>query len=160
GLARAHAQQEAALRWAPANTALRIAVSRTLPPREALALLEEGLRYERDGKGLYRALALASIRLGRANDAAAWWEAAVSSDRFDRTLQTEAVEKLALAAHLDANREQAALYATAASRLYRRYESEVLLVQRMHKPANDKRFALTEEAKRAYGSIASYRMIQ
>ncbi|MCY7483588.1 O-antigen ligase family protein [Paenibacillus alvei] len=160
GLARAHAQQEAALRWAPANTALRIAVSRTLPPREALALLEEGLRYERDGKGLYRALALASMRLGRANDAAAWWEAAVSSDRFDRTLQTEAVEKLALAAHLDANREQAALYATAASRLYRRYESEVLLVQRMHKPANDKRFALTEEAKRAYGSIASYRMIQ
>lgn len=158
GLARAHAQQEAAMRWAPANTALRIAVSRTLPPQEALALLEEGLRYERDGKGLYRALALASMRLGRANDAAAWWEAAISSDRFDRLLQTEAVEKLALAAHLDANREQAALYAAAASRLYRRYESEVLLVQGMHKPANDKRFALTEEAKRAYGSVASYRM--
>lgn len=158
GLARAHAQQEAALRWAPANTALRIAVSRTLPPQEALPLLEEGLRYERDGKGLYRALALASMRLGRANAAAAWWEAAVSSDRFDRTLQTEAVEQLALAAHLAADREQAALYAASASRLYRSYESEVQLVQRMHKPANDKRFLMTEEAKRAYGSIASYRM--
>ncbi|SYX81948.1 O-antigen ligase family protein [Paenibacillus alvei] len=155
GIARAHAQQVAALRWAPANTALRIAVSRTLPPQEALALLEEGLRYERDGKGLYRALALASARLGRADDAAAWWEAAVSSDRFDRMLQTEAIEKLALAAHYSADRLQATTYANAAGKRFRQYEAEAHHVLLMRNPANGKRFAMTEEAKRAYSSIVS-----
>ena len=155
GMAHAHAQQVAALRWAPANTALRIAVSRTLPPQEALALLEEGLRYERDGKGLYRALALASARLGRADDAAAWWEAAVSSDRFDRVLQTEAIEKLALAAHYSSDRLQAAAYANAAGKMFRRYEAEAYHVLLMRNPANGKRFAMTEEAKRAYSSIVS-----
>lgn len=155
GMAHAQAQQVAALRWAPANTALRIAVSRTLPPQEALALLEEGLRYERDGKGLYRALALASARLGHADDSAAWWEAAVSSDRFDRVLQTEAIEKLALAAHYSADRLQAAAYANAAGKMYRRYESEAQHVHLMRNPANGKRFAMTEEAKRAYSSIVS-----
>ncbi|MGG4196013.1 O-antigen ligase family protein [Paenibacillus jamilae] len=155
GMASAHAQQVAALRWAPANTALRIAVSRTLPPQEALALLQEGLRYERDGKGLYRALALASARLGRADDAAAWWEAAVSSDRFDRVLQTEAIEKLSLAAHYSADRLQATAYANAAGKMFRRYEAEAHHVLLMRNPANGKRFAMTEEAKRAYSSIVS-----
>jgi O-Antigen ligase len=155
GMARAQAQQVAALRWAPANTALRIAVSRTLPPQEALALLEEGLRYERDGNGLYRALALASARLGRADDTAAWWEAAVSSDRFDRVLQTEAIEKLALAAHYSADRLQATAYANAAGKMFRQYEAEAHHVLLMRNPANGKRFAMTEEAKRAYSSIVS-----
>lgn len=152
----AKAQLHAALRLTPADTALRIAVSRRLPPQEAAALLAEGLRYERDGKTLYRELALASERRGCAEDAAAYWRAAADSDRFDRVLQTEAVERLAAAARtssLQGDLQAAGLLANAAAERFRSYEADVRRVEAMPHPANGKRFAMTEDAQRAFASI-------
>ncbi|MCE5171920.1 O-antigen ligase family protein [Paenibacillus profundus] len=154
----ATAQLHSALRLTPADTALRIAVARRLPPQEAAALLAVGLRYERDGKALYRELALASERRGRAEEAAAYWKAAADSDRFDRVLQTEAVERLAAAARtasLQGDRQTAGLLANAAAERFRSYEADVRRVEAMPHPANGKRFAMTEEAKRAFASIYS-----
>ncbi|GAC43409.1 O-antigen ligase family protein [Paenibacillus popilliae] len=145
-----------ALKLTPADTELRIAVSRTLPPGEAIALLAEGRRYERSGVALYRELALASIRLDRAANEAGYWREAIACAPFDRDLRTEAIGRLAEQARHSAiigDRKKAKLLASAADDLYHSYEAEVQRVGAMLNAANDKQFAMTEEARLAYMDI-------
>ncbi|WCF09450.1 O-antigen ligase family protein [Paenibacillus thiaminolyticus] len=145
-----------ALKLTPADTELRIAVSRTLPPEEAAAMLAEGRRYERSGFALYRELALASGSLGRAADEAGYWREVIACAPFDRDLRTEAIERLAEQARhaaLTGDGEKAKILAAAAEDLYHRYEAEVQRVEAMPNAANDKHFAMTEEAKRAHMAI-------
>ncbi|MGZ9587301.1 O-antigen ligase family protein [Paenibacillus marinisediminis] len=149
------AAQQAALSLAPADTALRIAVSKQLPPQEALALLQAGERYERAGKALHRELALAAERARQLREAAAYWEAAVKDDRFDKELRTEAVVRLAGMADMAASRGDAALaseLAQAAQAHFQRYAADVRQIAAMPHVANDKQFALTSEAERAAAS--------
>ncbi|UHA74752.1 O-antigen ligase family protein [Paenibacillus sp. 481] len=146
----------AALRLTPANTALRIAVASRLPAPEAATLLAEGLRYERSGKQLYRELALAFGASGRPQDAVAYWEAAIQSDRYDRALQTEAVEQLAaqaLAAARRGEQRHALILAQGVEQLFAKYEAEVRHLEAMPHPANDKKFMLTADAERAMMSV-------
>lgn len=145
-----------ALKLTPADTGLRIAVSRTLPPEEAVALLAEGRRYERSGFALYRELALASSGLGRAAEEAGYWREAIACAPFDRDLRTEAIERLADQARhaaIAGARDKAKILAAAAEDMYHRYEAEVQRVASMPNAANDKHFAMTEEARRAYMAI-------
>ncbi|TVX86741.1 O-antigen ligase family protein [Paenibacillus agilis] len=140
----------------PASTGMRLAVAEQLPPDESLALLREGLRYERRGKALYRALALASERSGREEDAAAWWKAAVQADRFDKALQTEAVERLAAMSHKAAEQghvAEARKLALATQDCFSQFRAEVRRIEALVDPANDKQFAMTPEALRASASV-------
>ena len=73
----------AALRFAPWDAERRISAARQQPPQEALALLQEGERYERSGKALHRELALAAERAGLPREAAAYWQAATADDPLD-----------------------------------------------------------------------------
>ncbi|MDK8183169.1 O-antigen ligase family protein [Paenibacillus sp. UMB4589-SE434] len=146
----------AAQRLAPADTALRIAAARSLPPREALALLMEGQRFERDGKALSRELALTAERSGNSQQAAAYWQAAVKADRFDRRLQTEAIVRLAAMAQAAAERGQTSLALTLAvdaERHFSAYDAEVRRIAAIEHVANGKRFAMTQEAERAAASV-------
>ncbi|MCR8846293.1 O-antigen ligase family protein [Paenibacillus sp. SC116] len=155
-----HVDNPSYLRFAvglsPANTGMRLAVAEQLPPDESLAMLREGLRYERRGKALYRALALASERSGREEDAAAWWNAAVQADRFDKALQTEAVERLAamsLRAAEQGRSAEARALALATQDCFSQYNAEVRRIEALVDPANDKQFAITPEALRASASV-------
>ncbi|WP_051286874.1 O-antigen ligase family protein [Paenibacillus taiwanensis] len=146
----------AAQRLAPANTALRIAASRRLPPREALALLAEGQSFEHDGKALNRELALTAERSGNPQQAAAYWQAAVKADRFDRKLRTEAIVRLAAMAQAAAAQGQPSLAQTLAvdaERHFSAYDAEVRRIAAIEHVANGKRFAMTEEAERAAASV-------
>lgn len=145
----------AALRFAPWDTELRISAARQQPPQEALALLQEGGRYERSGKALHRELALAAARAGLPREAAAYWQAATDDDRFDKELRTEAVVKLVGMAQYAADQGQAALaqeLAQAAAEHFDRYQAEVFRLAALPHVANGKRFALTREAERAAAS--------
>ncbi|WP_028594871.1 O-antigen ligase family protein [Paenibacillus assamensis] len=140
----------------PARTDIRLAAAEHLPPDESLAMLREGLRYERRGKALYRALALASERSGREEEAATWWKAAVQADRFDKALQTEAVERLAamsLQAAEQGRFAEARTLALATQDCFSQYKAEVRRMEALADPANDKQFAITPEALRASASV-------
>lgn len=142
----------ASVRLAPADTALRIAVAHRLPPREALALLQEGERYERRGKALHRELALQAARAAEPLQAAAYWEAAVQDDRFDSELRTEAIIRIAALADAAAQEKRAFAIdlAKAALTQFQRYEDDARLAADM--AANDKRFVLTAAASQAAAS--------
>ncbi|MBD8499395.1 O-antigen ligase family protein [Paenibacillus arenosi] len=145
-----------AVSLSPARTDIRLAAAEHLPPDESLAMLREGLRYERRGKALYRALALASERSGREEEAAAWWKAAVQADRFDKALQTEAVERLAAMSHQAAEQgrfAEARTLALATQDRFSQYKAEVRRMEALVNPANDKQFAITPEALRASASV-------
>ncbi|WP_195575299.1 O-antigen ligase family protein [Paenibacillus sp. 1001270B_150601_E10] len=139
----------ASLALAPADTALRIAVAHRLPPEEAYALLQQGVRYEQRGKTLHRELALAAERAVEPLQAASYWQAAVQDDRFDRQLRTEAIVHLAQLADAaaEAKRPIAAELAKAALQQFEAYEADVRLVANLR--ANDKRFAMTPAASQA-----------
>lgn len=148
----------AALRLTPADTALRIAASQQLPPLEAFVLLRQGERYERSGAILLRELAHAARRAEQPLTSAAYWLAAVSCDRYDSKLQTQAIQELASMAQ-DAARQGKPILAKelarSAQQHFASYEGEVQRIHALPHVANDKKFALMPEAQQAAASVYS-----
>jgi hypothetical protein len=143
-----------------ADSRLRLAAE--LPAAAARPVLERGLAYAPRHTGLLWQLALTSAELDDWDAAGEYAAAALRGDRFNKTRQTEWIRQLNLGAERAlylGNVAEALARSADAARAYESYRSLVEQVNRMDRPANGKKFAMTLDAKLA-AAEAYYRLNQ
>lgn len=133
----------------PANTAARLALAAQSLPHQAALLLQQGLRYERENPELLAALGRATAQRGDLTALSAL-QRAVALDRFNRAVQTEALQEIYQLARVlreDKKTMEARMAAAAGYTLYRDYVS--LAEQAAIHPTwrNDRQFRLTLAAR-------------
>ncbi|WP_120463452.1 O-antigen ligase family protein [Paenibacillus aceti] len=133
----------------PANTAARLALAARSLPHQAALLLQQGLHYERENPELLAALGRATAQRGDLTALSAL-QRAVALDRFNRAVQTEALQEIYQLARVlreDKRTMEARMAAATGYALYRDYAS--LAEQAASHPAwrNDRQFRLTLAAR-------------
>ncbi|WMT40340.1 hypothetical protein RE628_24515 [Paenibacillus sp. D2_2] len=133
----------------PANTAARLALAARSLPQEAMPLLQQGLRYERENPELFAALGRVAVRRGDLR-ALPSLQQALALDRFNTAVQTNALQEMNLLSRwlrADGRYNEARITNRTGIRLFRDYSRLANQVAQHTAWRNDRKFRLTLEAR-------------
>jgi O-antigen ligase len=133
----------------PANTAARLALAARSLPQEAMPLLQQGLRYERENPELFAALGRVEAQRGDLR-ALPSLQHALALDRYNTAVQTNALQemnRLSSRLRAEGRYNEARITARTGILLFRDYSRLAGQVDQHTAWRNDRKFRLTLEAR-------------